>query len=107
MSPRKRKSTAIMAHSYRPRAQLLPGSNFTEVAPQARRILHALERRTKRQPYIRSKYFRGQKIFLSLFWPHLSQKPLPEQGRRLKFLPCAIELLQESRFAPISKPNID
>lgn len=46
------------------------------------------------------------KVFLELFWPHLYKKPnFRDKVRRLKYLPCAFELIQESRCEPISKEN--
>lgn len=90
---------------YRTITQPIRGSSWAEVAPQARHLLRSIARRTKRRPYIRSAYFRKDKVFLSYFWQHLSQKPYPEQLRRLRYLPCAIELIRKSRHRPTSKQN--
>ena len=65
-----------------------------------------ITRKTKRRPYIRSTYFDKQKVFLPLFWQHLHEKEnLKDKTRRLKYYPCALELIQKSRVEPISKEN--
>jgi hypothetical protein len=92
---------------YKTKINPLAGTSWGEVAPVARAILRTLAKRTKRQPYIRSKYFNKQKIFFTYFWSHLSRKPLPEQLRRLKYLPCALDLIQNSHFTPTTKENAE
>ena len=55
---------------------------------------------------MRSAYFDKQKIFLGLFWQHLHEKEnVRDKVRRLKYYPCAIELIQKSRVEPTSKEN--
>ncbi len=90
---------------FRAKVKPLSGTSWEEVAPQARTIIRAIEKRTKRQPYVRSIYFNKQKIFLSYFWPHLLQKQFPDRVRRLRYLPCGIELIQRSREEPTTKAN--
>jgi len=85
---------------YQTKTSRLSGSSWKEVCPKARRLLHAIEKRTKRQPYIRSAYFKKEKIFINYFWPHLMQKPRRERLERLKILPCAIELIENSHRKP-------
>lgn len=80
----------------------LPGHRYVEVVPQARKLLRELEKRTKRRPYVRSAYFRKEKIFFDYFWDHVRQKLPSDQARRLKFLPCALELLQKSHHDPLT-----
>lgn len=87
------------------KAKPLSGSSWDEIAPQARSIIRTITRKTKRQPYIRSAYFSKQKIFLSYFWEHLIQKQFPDRVRRLRYLPCGIELIQHSREEPTTKSN--
>ena len=53
---------------------LLPGSSYDEVVAHAHKEFNAIRRLTKRQPYVRSKYFRGDKVFVTVFWDHLMQK---------------------------------
>ncbi|MFA5948632.1 MAG: hypothetical protein WC806_06770 [Candidatus Gracilibacteria bacterium] len=50
-------------------------------------------------------YFKKDKIFLDLFWSHIFEKNYWDQMRRMKFFPCAMELIQKSHFSPISKEN--
>lgn len=68
--------------------------------PQVRRRFRTLEKRTKRRPYIRSAYFQKEKVFFDYFWQHLQRKALPDRARRLRFFPCAIELVRKSRLEP-------
>ncbi|MFH1354254.1 MAG: hypothetical protein ABIH36_03105 [bacterium] len=97
--------TQFKNNLYHTDARPFRGSSWNEIAPQARHLLRSVTRRTRRRSYIRSAYFRKDKIFLSFFWRHLSQKPYPEQLRRMRYLPCAIELIQRSRQHPTSKQN--
>ncbi|MSU75498.1 MAG: hypothetical protein EXS55_03230 [Candidatus Magasanikbacteria bacterium] len=91
---------------YKTKAKRLSGSDFREVHRQALELYVPIKKRTKRRPYLRSAYFKKDKIFLGLFWHHLYEKPnFRDKIRRLKFFPCAIELLQNSRFEPESKQN--
>ena len=90
---------------YRSKVYLLPGTNLAEVTKQAHRILHDLERRTRRKPYVRSAYFGKRKIFFDYFWNHVQQKIAPERYRRFKLLPSAIDLIRYSRNQPTSLPN--
>ena len=85
---------------YRAKATSLPGTRYTEVAPLARALLRSIARRTKRRPYLRSAYFGKDKIFFTYFWKHLMQLPRYQRVRRLKYLPCAIELIRKSRQMP-------
>lgn len=85
---------------YKSKAVLLSGSSYDEVSAIARREHKKIEKLTKRQPYVRSTYFSGQKIFISPFWPHLMQKHRNDRTRRLKFYNAAIDLLRNSRCEP-------
>lgn len=85
---------------YKTKAHPIPGTRYADVAPQARALLRTIERRTKRRPYLRSAYFKKDKIFLTYYWKHLSQLKTYQRTRRLKYLPCAIELLRKSRHQP-------
>ncbi|MBI4600141.1 hypothetical protein HY732_04470 [Candidatus Uhrbacteria bacterium] len=93
---------------YQTKSIALGGSNFSEVNKKAHRIYSEIKKRTKRRPYIRSAYFKKEKIFLSLFWEHLHSKfNHRDKVRRVKYFVCAIELIQKSRFDPESKENVD
>lgn len=90
----------IIMSVYQSKYDLLPGSSYDEVVKQARKEFNTIRKITKRQPYVRSKYFRGDKVFLTVFWDHLMQKHLKERTRRLKFYGAAIDLLRNSRISP-------
>lgn len=91
---------------YRTKATKLKGTDFKEVHNRALAIYNPIKKKTKRRPYIRSAYFRKEKIFLGLFWQHLfDKKNWKDRVRRLKYLPAAIELIRHSRFEPKSKEN--
>ena len=81
------------------------GTSYKEVIKKARAVFHEIERRSKRSVYLRSIYFGKEKIFLNLFWIHLNQKSPRDRLRRLKFLSCAFDLIENSRNKPLSKPN--
>ncbi len=100
-------SRIIRSHSSQPSAyhcQSLPlgGHRYADIMPQARALFRALQKKTKRRPYIRSAYFKKDKVFFEYLWTHLNQKSLPDRARRLRYLPCALEVLQKSRQDPIT-----
>jgi len=80
---------------------LLAGTDYREVMRTARREYQVMQRRNpRRQPYIRSDYFSGDKIFVNIFWNHLAQKRKGDQMKRAKLLACAIDLLRNSTVPP-------
>lgn len=91
---------------YMAKAKKLSGSDFHEVKKKAFDMYLEIKGRSKRKPYVRSAYFGGDKVFLSLFWSHLWDKQnWQDRMRRLKFFAAAIELIQHSRFEPKIKDN--
>jgi hypothetical protein len=78
----------------------LPGSNYNDIHKQVNGIYNKIEKRTKRQPYIRSAYFKKEKIFFNYFWQHIRQKREKDKVRRLKYFACAIDLIQNSKNEP-------
>lgn len=91
---------------YQAKITKLRGTNYKEVRKKAYSLYQEIKRCTKRKPYIRSAYFKKDKIFLDLFWGHLFEKKnFSDQMRRLKFYPCAVELIKNSYFHPTSKEN--
>lgn len=90
---------------YQTKSSKLSGSSYSEIERQARKLHNAIAKRTKRNAYVRSVYFKKDKIFIKLFWEHLNQKPQRDRKRRLKFYACAIELLLHSPYEPSTKPN--
>ena len=92
---------------YQTKIKKLPGTNYSEVKKHASLILNQIKKKTKRRPYIRSAYFNKQKVFFDYFWIHLAQKNLKEKIRRIKYFSCAINLIENSKIAPISIENTD
>ncbi|MBM3256345.1 MAG: hypothetical protein FJZ04_02660 [Candidatus Moranbacteria bacterium] len=91
---------------YKTKAVRLPGKDFRIIYKKAYDFYKELKRKTKRRPYVRSAYFKKEKIFLELFWHHLNDKKnLRDKKRRVRYFPCAIELIIRSKFRPISKEN--
>lgn len=92
--------------AYLTKTKKLSGTNYAEVYKKAFGVYSQIKKRTKRRPYIRSKYFKKDKIFLGIFWQHLNQKlNNKDKIRRVKYFPCAIELIQNTKFEPTSKEN--
>ncbi|NIA02251.1 MAG: hypothetical protein GWP15_02615 [Nitrospirae bacterium] len=92
--------------AYRVKSEKLPGTNFREVRKKAFKFYQQIKKRTKRKPYVRSAYFKKDKIFLDLFWSHLFEKRnFVDLMRRIKFYPCALELIRNSSLEPTSKEN--
>lgn len=82
---------------------LLPGSSYDEVVKEARKVFNNdVRSRTKRQPYVRSKYFKNDKIFMTVFWDHVMQKHMKERTKRLRFYRAAIDLLRNTTLNPES-----
>lgn len=81
------------------------GSSYHDVIHYARAEFTVVAKRTKRQPYLRSAYFKKEKIFLNYFWPHLLQKSMSERARRLKLVGCAFELIEQSQNKPTVRLN--
>lgn len=90
---------------YKARTDKLPGTSYSEVRQHAMAIFNQIEKRTKRRPYIRSAYFRKQKIFFDFFWEHLAQKNPRERFIRLKYFNAAIDVLKHSRNHPATQEN--
>ena len=84
----------------------LSGTNWRQVMDNAFDQYKIIKRKTKRRPYVRSAYFTKEKVFLELFWHHLHEKQsLKDKTRRLKYFPCAIELIEKNRQEPSVKMN--
>lgn len=91
--------------AHKTKASKYHGTHFDELNKKARADFKKITSRTKRKPYVRSAYFKKQKVFLKLFWEHLQQKNWKERARRLKYFACAIDLIKNTRFEPTSKQN--
>jgi len=83
----------------------LPGTSYAEVYRSARGVYKDISRRTKRKPYVRSAYFKKDKIFFDFFWRHLCEKTPRDRFRRLKYFAAAVEVIRSSRNKPTSKSN--
>ncbi|MDO8430482.1 MAG: hypothetical protein Q7S72_00620, partial [Candidatus Taylorbacteria bacterium] len=70
---------------YETKIKKLSGTSYDEVYPQAISIYKKLASKTKRRPYLRSKYFNKEKIFLDYFWTHIILKNRRDRTRRLKY----------------------
>ncbi len=90
---------------YKTNRQKLSGTSFSEIEHEAIKIFKSIKARTRRTPYIRSKYFKKEKVFLNLFWSHIYQKKQKDRVRRLKFYDCAIDLIKNSATDPVSREN--
>ena len=91
-----------MKKVYETKIKTLPGTNYSEIYPSAWSLYKKIASRTKRRPYVRSAFFSREKIFLDYFWSHIRQKNLRDRTRRLRFYACAVDLICNSRIAPIS-----
>ena len=93
---------------YQSKSSPISGTNLHEVSKKARVIYDHIKKKTKRRPYIRSAYFKKEKIFLEFFWNHLYEKlNHRDKLRRIKFFTCAIDLIEKSKLKPESKVNVD
>lgn len=92
--------------AYSTKSKKLPGTNYSEVYKKAFGFYKQIKKQTKRRPYIRSVYFKKDKIFLGIFWQHLQYKlNFKDKIRRLKYFNCAIELMRNTKFDPTSKED--
>lgn len=94
---------------YKVSAKKITGRSYSDVERTARKLHKQIVARTKRNPYVRSAYFKNKnsKVFINLFWQHLNQKPEHDRKRRLKFYACAIDLIRHTHFEPASKENLN
>lgn len=95
-----------MSSIYQSKYGLLSGSSYDEVVAHARKEFNTIRKITKRQPYVRSKYFHGDKIFVTVFWDHVMQKHRGDKTRRLKFYRAAIDLLRNSTLSSDSVVDV-
>lgn len=87
--------------SYKSKYSLLAGTDYSEVMKTSRREYQIVQSRNpRRQPYVRSKYFNGDKVFINIFWNHLAQKRKGEQIKRAKLLAAALDLVRNTPLPP-------
>jgi hypothetical protein len=90
---------------YKTRVNEFSGSSYGEVKKKAVVIYKEVKSKTKRKPYIKSKFFNNEKIFFDFFWLHLSKKPQGQRKERLRYFFCALELIRKTTFSPTEKKN--
>ncbi|MBU0597174.1 hypothetical protein KKA94_03370 [Patescibacteria group bacterium] len=90
---------------YKTHAGKLAGTHHERLMKKAFDQYKEIAHKSKRRPYIRSAYYDKEKIFLSIFWQHLHEKNLRDKARRLALFPCAIELMEKTRYSPTTKAN--
>jgi len=91
--------------TYQSKLKKLSGTDYKEIYHRAFSVYKQIKSRSKRKPYVRSVYFNKEKVFLDYFWQHMWQKNWRDRDRRLKYYPCAIDLIRNSKVEPISKQN--
>jgi hypothetical protein len=89
-----------MATHYKSRYASLSGSHSRELYQKAHAAQRALMKSSRRKAYVRSKFFKLQKVFLDTFWIHLSQKNSGERRRRIAFFVCALDLIKNTTNQP-------
>lgn len=94
------KGALKIMRTYRSKYGLLPGSTYDEVVAAARKEFNIVRRLTKRQPYVKSRYFKGDKVFITIFWDHLMQKHPKERRKRLKLYKVALDLIRNTTLHP-------
>lgn len=86
---------------YKSKCGKLAGTSFQELVKAARREYHLIEKRNpRRRAYVRSQFFKHDKIFLDQFWEHLNQKNLGDKERRIALYSCAIDLMRHTAAQP-------
>ncbi len=94
-----------MVKQYKTKTRALTGTSYSEIYGKAFGLYKDMRRKTKRRPYVRSAYFKKEKVFLELYWQHLHQKNWRDRTRRVKYFGCALELIKNSRLDPESKDH--
>ena len=90
-----------MTMLYKSKFDTIPGTSHACVMRLARYEYHQMQKQTpRRQPYIRSRYFRRDKVFVNQFWDHVKQKRPGDQLRRVKLYVCAIDLIRNTTASP-------
>ena len=90
---------------YQSRYGKLGGTSYGELERKVRKLHNQIVKKTKRNAYVRSAYFKKDKVFLTLFWAHLNQKTRRDRKKRLRYYECAIDLLSSSPHEPEVKLN--
>ena len=86
--------------TYETKEKIISGTSYAEIYKEANLIYKHIESKSKRKPYIRSKYFNNEKVFLDYFWEHIRSKSFRDRTRRLKYYLCALDLIKYSQIKP-------
>ncbi|MDR2523981.1 MAG: hypothetical protein LBC95_00355 [Candidatus Nomurabacteria bacterium] len=78
----------------------LTGVNENELWHKARLVYGATVKSKRRLPYVRSKYFKNEKVFLDLFWSHTNSKKPRVRRERLAFYQCGLDLIHNTTHKP-------
>jgi len=92
-------------HIYITKIKRFTGTDYREISHKSRNLYKIITSRSKRKPYIRSMYFKKEKVFLDYFWQHLQEKNWRDRVRRLRFYPCALDLIRNSIICHEIKRN--
>lgn len=88
---------------YQSKYNQLPGTTLKRVLHAAHRHHDLVKSRNpRRRPYVRSKYFKGDKVFITLYWSHLTQKNRKEQQRRARLYRVALDLIRNTTQDPLT-----
>ncbi len=88
---------------YQTKSKKISGTSYGEVMKKAFLAYDEIKKKTKRRQYIRSAYFKKEKVFLDYFREHLFQKSQKERMNRLRFFNASLELIRESKIGPVEK----
>ncbi len=90
---------------YKTKRNKIAGTSYSEIEKKGRKVFNFVKAQTRRSPYIRSVYFRKDKIFIKLFWGHLYDKYPKDRIRRMKYIDCGFDLIRNSKIDPITREN--
>ena len=78
-----------------------PSTAHAMVIKAARAEYHKIQKLSpRREAYVRSKYFRRDKVFINQFWEHLKQKRPGDVVRRARLFVPAIDLIRNTTISP-------
>jgi hypothetical protein len=81
----------------------ITGTNLKEVTKKSMSIFHDIEKQTRRRPSVKCQVLGGNKVFIGEYLAHQNQKMRLDKLRRLKFFPCAIDLIENTTEKPTEK----
>jgi len=78
-----------------------PSTSHAAVIKQARAEYHKIQKLSpRREAYVKSKYFRREKVFVNQFWEHLKQKRPGDVVRRARLFAPAVDLIRNTTISP-------